>query len=42
MREIEDSQVHQLRDIPADLAKPVVSQVQSLQRMHPAIGTPYW
>ena len=37
--EIEDSEVGELGDVPADLAELVVREVKPLKRVHPAIGT---
>ena len=39
MGDVQDCQVSQLGDIPADLGKPVVSKMEPLQRVHPAVGT---
>ena len=39
VREVEDGEVSQLCDVPGDLGELVAGEVQSLQRVHPDVGT---
>ena len=40
MREVQYSEVSQLCDVPTDLGEVVTREVEPLQRVHPAVGTP--
>ena len=37
--DVEDCEMCEFGDVPADLGELIVSQVEPLQRMHPAVGT---
>ena len=37
--DVEDCEMRELGDVPTDLSELIVSQVEPLQRMHPAVGT---